>query len=255
MLELRNISAGYGKKTVIQHISANIPSGKITALIGPNGCGKSTLLKAVCGIIPAGGDAVLDGIPLFKLPQKQLAQHVAYLPQNRPVPDITVQKLVLHGRFPYLGYPRRYRQEDLNAANSAIAQLGISELADVKLANLSGGQRQKVYIAMALAQDTDVVLLDEPTAFLDAASQLLMLHHAQMLCKNGKTVLIVLHDITQAMQFADSLLVMSHGEVAAVGNPQKIFSSGILNSVFDITVKRVLSDGIWRYYYEEGKTL
>ena len=118
MLEIRNFSAGYEGKPVLQDISLSIPRGAVTVIVGPNGCGKSTLLKALAGILPAAGSAALDGRELRALDRRELAKVVAFLPQNRPAPEITVQNLVLHGRFPYLSYPRRYRKEDYQAAEA-----------------------------------------------------------------------------------------------------------------------------------------
>ena len=121
MLEVKSLSAGYSDTHVLEHVDFRIPSGKVTVILGPNGCGKSTLLKALCGIIPAdSGQVVLDGENILTLPQRQLAQRVAYLAQSRQIPDITVERLVLHGRFPYLGYPRRYRKEDYAIADAAM---------------------------------------------------------------------------------------------------------------------------------------
>ena len=165
MLEIKNMTAGYPGHPVLQDVSLTIPDGAVTVLAGPNGSGKSTLLKALTGILPASGSAVLDGQELLTLSGRERARKVAFLPQNRQIPEINVKNLVLHGRFPYLSYPRRYRQEDLRIAEEAMDKMGLAELAERSLTTLSGGQRQKAYIAMALAQDTPVVLLDEPNTY------------------------------------------------------------------------------------------
>ena len=209
MVEIQHLSAGYPGHPVLTDISLTFPAGKVTVLAGPNGCGKSTLLRAIAGILPSNGEILLDGESVRALTSRQRARKIAFLPQNRTVPEITARRLVLHGRFPYLHYPRQYRQEDLAAADAALEALGISDLADRSLSSLSGGQRQKVYIAMALAQDTPVVLLDEPTAFLDIAHQLQLMELAKALAAKGKTVVLVLHDLTLALEHADSLVVMS----------------------------------------------
>lgn len=252
MLELRDLSAGYGRKTVISQVDATFSPGTVTAILGPNGCGKSTLLKALCGILPAQGQILLEGQSLLALPQRQRAQLVSYLAQSRTVPDITAQRLVLHGRFPYLTFPRHYRQEDWNAAKTAMEQMGIGELADTPLPRLSGGQRQKVYIAMALAQDSPVVLLDEPTSFLDIATQLQTMEQARLLAKDGKTVILVLHDISLAMAGAQQILVMDRGRVVSSGTPEEIFSAGILERVFSVKLRRSPADNGWHYYCEEA---
>lgn len=253
MLELLDYSAGYGKKTVLRHISLTILPGQVTILLGPNGSGKSTLLKSLCGLLPSTGVVRLDGSLLDALSARQRARKLTYLAQNRLIPDITVQKLVLHGRFPYLSYPRRYRQTDYTAAQNAMEQMGIAALADVRLGNLSGGQRQKVYIAMALAQNTPVVLFDEPTTFLDVGTQLQIMQQARCLAAQGKTVLMVLHDIAQAMQFADQLVLMNEGTVVCTGTPQAVFASGALDRVFSVKINQVIAEGVCHYYCEEAK--
>ena len=250
MLEIRNLSAGYPGNPVFKDISMSIPEGAVTVIVGPNGSGKSTLLKALAGILPASGSVRLDEQELLGLPGRELAKKVAFLPQNRTVPEITVKNLVLHGRFPYLSYPRRYRQEDLTAAATAMAKMGISDLADRSLATLSGGQRQKVYIAMALAQDASVVLLDEPNTFLDIAHQLQLMAQAKALAADGKTVVLVLHDLSMAMDCADSLAILWNGTCLFRGSPEEVFLSGCLDTAFGLQVGRVQVNGRWKYYYE-----
>lgn len=252
MLEIRNLSAGYPGRAVLEGIDMTFQEGAVTAILGPNGCGKSTLFKALCGILrPTEGEIRLNGEPVLALPQKLLAQRIAYLAQNRQIPDITVRRLVLHGRFAYLSYPRRYRQEDLDIAQQAMEQMGILGLAGEPLSQLSGGQRQKVYIAMALAQNTPVILLDEPTAYLDVSHQLQMMRQAKALAGKGKTVAMVIHDLSHAMTVADSVVLMDGGRVVMQGEPEKIYASGRISDVFGIALRRVMADGAWRYYCEE----
>ena len=256
MLEIQNLSAGYPGKPVLREVSASIPAGKTTVLLGPNGCGKSTLLKAVCGMLPLSAGAVLlDGEPISALSPQLLARKSAYLAQSRQVPDITVGRLVLHGRFPYLSFPRRYRAEDLAAAKAAMERMGIADLAEVPLDRLSGGQRQKAYIAMALAQDTPVVLLDEPTTYLDVGHQLGMMARAKELADQGRTVVMVLHDLSLALQTADRVLVMAEGRVICAGTPEEVFTSGTLDRVFGVKLGRVRTASGWHYYYERGESL
>ena len=249
MLNIQNLSAGYSANPVLKNVSLAIPRSAVTVIVGPNGSGKSTLLKALAGILPAEGSVRLDGQELLSLPGRELAKIAAYLPQNRSVPEITVRNLVLHGRFPYLSYPRRYRQEDLAAAEAAMKKMGIPELADRNLSTLSGGQRQKVYIAMALAQDTPVVLLDEPNTFLDISHQLQLMAQAKNLAEEGKAVVLVLHDLSMAMDCADSLAVLSRGTCLIQGSPQEVFLSGCLDSAFGVRVSRIRTDADWKYYY------
>ena len=249
MVEIQHLSAGYPGHPVLTDISLTFPKGQVTVLAGPNGCGKSTLLRAIAGILPSEGNILLNGGSLKALSSRQRAQQVAFLPQSRSVPEITARRLVLHGRFPYLHYPRQYRKEDLAAADAALEALGIIDLADRSLSALSGGQRQKVYIAMALAQDTPLVLLDEPTAFLDISHQLQLMALAKDLAARGKTVVLVLHDLTLALEHADSLVILSQGTVLAQGSPEEVHRSGRIREAFGVEVGRTMVDGRWKYFY------
>lgn len=254
MLEIRDLCAGYGSGDVLRQVSLTAPAGAITVLVGPNGCGKSTLLKAIAGILPPhSGTITLEGRTLLGLPPRILAQQVAYLPQNRQVPEITAERLVLHGRFPYLSYPRRYRREDLESARRAMEAMGISGLAQRYMNTLSGGQRQKVYIAMALAQDTQVLLMDEPTTYLDVSQQFKMLEEAGTLARAGKTVLLVIHDIAMALKHADHLAVLHDGRILDQGDPETVFSGGCLEAAFGVRVERLMTEDGWQYYYRERK--
>lgn len=252
MIEIRDLEAGYPDKQVLKSVNLRIEKGKITVILGPNGCGKSTLLKTIVGILPVqSGSVFFDGTDAAGLSSRQRAQKAAYLSQNRSVPDITVERMVLHGRFPYLSYPRRYQKRDLEIAGKAMERMGIRELADRSLSSLSGGQRQKVYIAMALAQDTPVILLDEPTTYLDVSHQIQMMKHAGFLCREGKTVVMVLHDIPMAMQTADKIILMRDGEVCIQGNPEDVYQSGWMNHVFGVDVRRTETPFGWQYYCRE----
>jgi len=246
MIELRRVSAGYGDREVLHQVDAQFAAGQVTAVIGPNGCGKSTLLKTIARINPAAsGEILVDGVPQPELTGRQLAQKVAYLPQSRNTPDITVQRMVLHGRFPYLSYPRRYREEDLRAARQALEWVGAEGLADRRIGALSGGQRQKVYIAMALAQDTGTVLMDEPTTYLDLKNQLEVLELAGQLARSGKAVVLVLHDLDAVLRYADQVILLDQGRVACSGAPRAVFSDEKLEQVFGLRVRLLeTEDGI-----------
>lgn len=250
MIDIQQLSAGYQNRPVLHEIDLTIPSGQVTILVGPNGCGKTTLLKALCGMIPLQSGCVrLDGAAISTLTPRQRAQKIAYLAQNRPVPDISVERMVLHGRFPYLDYPRRYRDIDRAAAQAAMAHMGISHLAEESVAALSGGTRQKVYIAMALAQDAPVILLDEPTAFLDISHQMLMIRQAQQLAQQGKTVLLIIHDLSLALRASQHLVVMEHGRIVTAAPPEEVFASRCLDAVFDIKTDRFMTETGWQYYF------
>ena len=256
MIELKQLCGGYGGKAfdeVLHSVDLTIPQGKVTVLVGPNGCGKSTLLKTVAGILPKhSGEIFVDGKNTDSFRGTELAQQLAYLAQSRQIPDITALKMVLHGRFPYLSYPRKYRPQDVAIAKQAMERMGIADLAERSMSTLSGGTRQKVYIAMALAQDTPHILMDEPTSFLDVAYQLQMMEQARLLADSGKAVVMVLHDLAMALQTADVLAVMEEGRIVACGEPQSVFESGCLNDVFGICVERYETADGWQYYYKNG---
>lgn len=253
MVEIHDLQAGYPGNEVLKGISMTIPAGAVTALLGPNGCGKTTLLKTLCGILPVtSGTVTLDGQSLLTLPRQMLAQKVAYLAQSRQVPEITAYRLVLHGRFPYLSYPRRYRPQDHAAAQRAMEQLGIWELRDTLLSHLSGGQRQKVYIAMALAQDTPVILMDEPTTYLDIRHQLRLMGCAKELAATGKTILLVSHDLPSALQTADQVILMDQGRLTDEGSAEALWASGKIDQVFGIKTGSIDTPDGRRYYCTEG---
>ncbi|MBQ1446016.1 MAG: ABC transporter ATP-binding protein, partial [Solobacterium sp.] len=173
MIELRNLSVGYGSHPVLENIDLEIHDGRVLVLLGPNGCGKSTLLKTILALQPKlSGEIIVNGTALEHLTNRERARQMAYLPQSRTTPNISVRRMVLHGRFPYMSYPRQYGEDDFRAVEQAMELTGTAEYADAMMPQLSGGQQQKVYIAMALAQGTGTILLDEPTTFLDAGSQL-----------------------------------------------------------------------------------
>lgn len=188
MLRVNDVCSAYEGKEVLHQVSLHLQPGKITVLVGPNGCGKSTLLKTMNGIVErTRGEIRINGKNIEAYRPGELAQQIAYLPQNRNVPDITVKRMVLHGRFPYLTYPRRYRRMDIKMAENAIRQMGMEAYADTNMQQLSGGMQQKVYIAMALAQDTPIIMMDEPTSFLDIVHQIQLMEIARELAVQGKT--------------------------------------------------------------------
>lgn len=236
MLELHSFSAGYPGKTILSCLDLAFPAGTFTAVIGPNGSGKSTLLKSLVGLIPCSGQVLYQGCDLHTLPSTERAKLLSFLPQSRQVPEITAGKLVLHGRFPYLSYPRCYRPEDLAAAKDAMEQLGISDLTDRELPSLSGGERQKVYIAMVLAQQTPVILMDEPTSFLDIAHRFEIVRISGMLAQQGKTVISVLHDLDLALKYADRILLLAGGKAVLFSSRQEAVQSGLIEKVFHIQV-------------------
>ena len=249
MIELHRLSAGYGGRTVLHDLSLTFHRGEVSVLLGPNGCGKSTLLRVIPRLLPAmTGEVLLDGVAAHTLTARQLAQTVAYLPQDRPVPSISALRMVLHGRFPHLSYPRRYRQEDYEIARAALRQLDAEELADLPLPRLSGGQRQKVYLAMALAQQTPYLLMDEPTTYLDIRHQFETMHLARRLAGEGRAVVLVLHDLSLAFPCADRLFLLSGGRLLASGAPEELFQSALLEQTLGVRLGRVAEEDGWHYY-------
>ena len=239
MLEIRALRAGYGKLEVLHGLDLCCRPGELTVLIGPNGCGKSTLLKSCLGLAQIfGGTVQLDGEALPQMERRRRAQLLAYLPQARNTPDITVRRLVLHGRFPHLDYPRRYREEDLMRAEEAMRRVGVYEMADRPLAALSGGERQRVYLAMLLAQDTQVVLMDEPTTYLDIYYQLQTLALARSLAQSGRTVLLALHDLNLAFSHADCIALLQAGKLVEAAPVPQMIASGRVGAVFGVELLR-----------------
>lgn len=248
MIELKNVYAGYEGKNVLKGATVSFEPGKITVLIGPNGCGKSTLLKSIVRINPHdAGEILIDGISVKEMNTKQLARKVAYLAQNRKAPDISVGKMALHGRFAHLGYPRKYRAEDFGIAKRALKWAGMEQESEKLVSKISGGMQQRVYIAMALAQDADTILMDEPTTYLDVEHQLRFLEMARQLAKEGKAVVMVLHDLTQALQIADKVIVLKEGEIIAQGTTDEVFETGSLQKAFHVEIERVRTKNGWHY--------
>ena len=251
MIELSHVSAGYGSKLVVEDISLELKSGQVLSLLGPNGSGKSTLLRTIAGLHPlSGGQILVDGTPAKSLTRRQMAQKITYMPQSRTIPNITARKMVLHGRFPYLSYPRRYRKEDYDAARRAMERADAWELADSPVQSLSGGQRQKVYLAMAMAQETQTILMDEPTTYLDIQHQLNLMTVSQQLARQGAAVVLVLHDLCLALRFSDCCVLLQEGRMVQQGSPEEVFQSGALDKVFHARLCRVQTEGGWRYYYD-----
>ena len=245
MIAIKDLYSGYGDDDILKGVSLNILNNKLTVIAGPNGCGKSTLLKTISGIIKkTSGSIFIDNVDLSNISPLDRAKRIAYLSQNRSVPDIAVKNLVLHGRFPYLSYPRRYRAEDREAVDIALERMGIEGLRDKMVSELSGGERQKVYIAMALAQGSDYLLLDEPTTFLDISHQFQLLDLAKELCSENKSVVMVLHNLESALSIADSFILMDKGRLLFEGGVDDVYSSKLIDKVFNVEIKKE-SDHWW----------
>jgi iron complex transport system ATP-binding protein len=241
MISAENLSVSYGDKTIINNLNISFRTGEITALIGPNGCGKSTLLKALARINKtSSGQVLLKNQTLSSFADKQLAQQMSLLPQMLITPDgISVQRLVEYGRSPYLSHWGKLNNDDKQMVEAAMHETRVSEFATQSVSSLSGGQRQRAWIAMILAQDTELVMLDEPTTYLDLSHQIELMKLMQAMKSKGKTVIVVLHDLNQACRYCDNLVVMQQGEVVAQGTPDMIFTEQLLLDVFSLEAKVV----------------
>jgi len=236
-LHTQNLSLGYMEQLIVPDLSLDIPQGKITALVGANGSGKSTILKALARILkPRAGAAYLDGKAIHRLSTKQVAKQLAILPQNPDAPEgLTVRELVSYGRFPHQRGLGGLTQEDREAVHEALSLTGMTVFAERPVGNLSGGQRQRAWIAMALAQGTEVLLLDEPTTFLDMAHQLEVLQLLEKLNREeGRTIVMVVHDLNHASRYAQHMVAIAQGEVVVAGTPAEVMTPEILRRVFAI---------------------
>lgn len=242
ILTADKISVGYTNSMIINGLSVKIPENKITTIIGPNGCGKSTLLKAIARILSTQkGTILIDGCSINKLKTKEIAKKMAVLPQSAEAPaGLTVFELISYGRFPHQRGLGTLKKEDINYINWAIDVTGLNGLQDRPVDALSGGQRQRVWIAMALAQDTDILVLDEPTTYLDLAHQMDILMLLQKLNKEqNRTIVMVLHDLNHASRFSDNIIAMKDGSIIAEGAPCQVMTKCNLQATFDIDAQLV----------------
>lgn len=250
MIQIKNLCVGYPGWPVLKHATLELTPGKVVAILGPNGSGKSTMLKAIAGILPkTSGDILLDAQPLERFSPREIAKKVAYLPQSRVVPNISARRMVLHGRFPYLAYPRHYGKRDWDMVETALSRVGAEDLAERALPTLSGGQRQKIYLAMALAQDTQTILMDEPTTYLDMNCQLEVMALVSRLAKEEKTMILVLHDLCMALQHADQIILLQDGKVMYCGTPEELYQNHSIEDVMKVRIGRISTALGWRYFY------
>lgn len=239
-LLLEETALEYNGRSVIERLSWQAEAGKITSIVGPNGCGKSTLLKAIAGQLkPKRGAVLVDGKPVGGYAPRQLARQLAMLRQSQErLPEMTVRMLVGYGRFPHKPMWGQMRREDEEVVDWALAQTGTQSLAGRRLSALSGGELQRVRIAMALAQQPRVLLLDEPTTYLDVSHQWEMLELiADINRRHGVTILMVLHDINHAAAYSDEIMVMRKGELYASGKPEETITERTLGDVFGVKAR------------------
>lgn len=237
-LETKQLTLGYDGHTVVDGLDLELPTGRITAIVGANGCGKSTLLRGLSRVLrPTGGQVLLDGVELRSMPPKQVARRIALLPQHPVAPGgMTVAELVGLGRHPHQSALRPRTRQDDEIVAAALEATATVDLADRPVEELSGGQRQRVWIAMVLAQQTDVLLLDEPTSFLDLAHAVDLLDLVTDLnTERGTTVAMVLHDLNLAARYASHLVAVKGGRVVAQGSPEQVLTPERVQEVFGMS--------------------
>ncbi|MGL5939569.1 MAG: ABC transporter ATP-binding protein [Waterburya sp.] len=241
-LETKQLTLAYEGVPVVRNLDLGIPAGKITVLVGANGCGKSTLLRGLARLLkPKSGMVYLDGKDIVQLKSKTVAQKLGMLTQSPIAPEgLTVRDLVAMGRYPYQNWLQQWSKEDELKLAEALEITMMSQLADRALDKLSGGQRQRAWIAMILAQDTDILLLDEPTTFLDLSHQVELLDLLQELHESkGKTIVMVLHDLNLACRYADYLVAVQQGKVYAMGTPKQVMTESMVQEVFNLECRIV----------------
>jgi iron complex transport system ATP-binding protein len=237
LLSASELVLSYGTKVIVDNVSVGIPEGKVTVLIGPNGSGKSTILRALSRLLkPQSGSVVLDGHSIQTMTTKQVARKLAILPQQAITPEaITVENLVWYGRHPHRRAIRPPTAADRAAVDWAIEATGLGKIRNSLVDQLSGGQRQRAWISLALAQETDILLLDEPTTFLDLSHQLDVLELcAELNRERGKTVVMVLHDVNLAAEYAHHLFVINEGQLHTQGEPSTVLTKNLMREVFGI---------------------
>jgi len=236
-LEAKGLSLSYGGDYIFENLDLTVPVGKITVFIGSNGCGKSTLLRSMARLLkPQRGAVVLDGADIAGMSTKDVARKLAILPQGPTAPEgLTVLQLVKQGRYPYQSWLRQWSPEDEKAVMAALESTGLTGLADRTVDSLSGGQRQRAWIAMTLAQETPLILLDEPTTYLDLTHQIEVLDLLYDLnVQEQRTIVMVLHDINLACRYANHIVAIRDGSIKAMGRPEDIICSELMQTVFQL---------------------
>ena len=244
-LGAEGVTVGYADRVVLDNLDVAIPTGVITTVIGPNGCGKSTLLRTLSRLLkPRQGTVLLDGHDIARLKTKDVAKRMGLLPQTPIAPEgLTVADLVARGRHPHQSWVRQWSSDDADVVAEALRMTGVADLAHRPVDSLSGGQRQRVWISMTLAQGTDLLLLDEPTTYLDLAHAIDVIDLVDDLHEGGCTVVMVLHDLNLAVRYSDNLIVMKSGSIVAQGHPSEVITSELLLDTFGLQA-RVIDDPV-----------
>ncbi len=244
-LGAEGVTVGYADRIVLDNLDVAIPTGVITTVIGPNGCGKSTLLRTLSRLLkPRKGTVLLDGGDIARLKTKDVAKRMGLLPQTPIAPEgLTVADLVARGRHPHQSWVRQWSSDDAQIVAKALDMTGVADLAHRPVDSLSGGQRQRVWISMTLAQGTDLLLLDEPTTYLDLAHAIDVIDLVDDLHEGGCTIVMVLHDLNLAVRYSDNLIVMKSGSILAQGHPSEVITSALLLDTFGLQAK-VIDDPV-----------
>lgn len=241
-INTKDLNISYGNLDIVKDLNLDIPKGKITTIIGSNGCGKSTILKTIARIIqPKSGDIYINDKNIKEQSPKELAKTMAVLPQSPQAPSgLTVEELIAYGRFPHQKGFGKLKKEDNDIVTWALKSTGIEEFRDRSMEALSGGQRQRAWIAMALAQQTDILILDEPTTYLDLAHQLEVLKLLEDLNrKQGTTIVMVIHELNNAARFADHMIGVKKGKIVCQGSAYEVMTKENLKELFNIDAEIV----------------
>jgi len=236
LLQINDLSVKIGERHILSNLNVEFDKGAITVILGANGCGKTTLLRSIDGLIKSTGKILYDEIDILGLSIKERAKVVAFLPQKRPTPHIEGGLLIEHGRFPHMSFMKKPEEKDLQAIEKAIQLTNTEKLVNKLMTRMSGGEQQRVYIACAIAQETDILLLDEPTTHLDLQTQIDILDLMKKLKDTDKTIIVVLHDIVQALSIADKIILMKDGSIVDSGSPNEICDRGNIKNVFGFDV-------------------
>lgn len=248
MLEIKHLDYQIGKKQILKDICTCFPEHTVTGIVGPNGSGKSTLLAHICRLLPSSDKIFLQGIPIESIPPKLYARQVAVLSQLREnlAAELLARDVVLMGRYPYKERFADYSATDKTIARQMIERTGLTALADTMIGHMSGGEKQRVFIAKALAQEPDILLLDEPTNHLDVKYKLALMQELRHF--NG-TVAIVLHDLSLAARYCDRAIVMERGQVVAQGQTRQVLTANLLQKVFEVPFHAIEHDDTYYLYY------
>lgn len=248
MIELQNVSVSYGETCALREVTTSFADRAFTCVVGPNGGGKSTLLRALAGLQPYRGSILLEGRELRGYTRQERAALLAYLPQSRPVPDIGVRTLIAHGRFPHLGFSKTLTKADWELVDRAAEATGAAPLLGRSLPELSGGERQRVYLAMVVAQDARIILLDEPATYLDIRHRIELFGLVDGLHREGRSVVMVAHDLPEAFTCAEEVKLVDRGRLAAEGPPEALCASPALREAFGVALRRDdRADSLFRY--------